>query len=151
MHPQDPPPYPEQPGRPPPYPQYPSYPQHPQYPPTQAYPPYPARSPYPVGARQYPGHGYPQPPHQPPRRTEFGWASIVVASIALLTCWVPYFNIVAVVAAVLVVLAGWLGRHERSRIPTAFGTGITALALIGTVAFTLLWRAVLDWFSTWIP
>lgn len=124
--------------------------QYPQYPPTQAYPPYPAHPPYPA-ARPYPGHGYPQPPHQPPRRTEFGWASIVVASIALLTSWVPYFNIVGLVAAILVVLAGWLGRYERSRVPAAFGTGITALALIGTVFFTLLWRAVLDWFWTWIP
>jgi hypothetical protein len=153
-----------------PSPQYPAqYPstQYPptQYPPTQSYPPYPAEAPpqyptyppYPSGAQQYPsgpqqyqvqppaypGHGYPQPPHQPPpRRTEFGWASIIVASIALLTSPIPYFNVVSVLAAIVLVLAGWLGKHERSRIPAAFGTGIAALALVSTVIFSLLWRDI---------
>jgi hypothetical protein len=155
----------------PPFPQFskessPQYPaQYPptQYPPAQSYPPYPAEAPpqyptyppYPSGAQQYqaqpypgqqpayPGYGYPQPPHQPPpRRTEFGWASIIVASIALLTSPIPYFNMVSVLAAIVLVLAGWLGRYERSRIPAAFGTGIAALALVSAVIFTLLWRDI---------
>jgi hypothetical protein len=192
VNPQDPPPYPVQPGPQPPYPQFskdssPQYPQHPsfppypqdsspqypaphpaQYPPTQSYPAaqsypaYPAEAPpqypaypppYPAAAQHHPGHGYPGPQgysqvaHQPPgKRTEFGWASIIVASIALVTCWVPYFNMVNVAAAIVLVLAGWLGRHERSRIPAAFGTGITALALVGTVIFMLFWRDLLNGF-----
>jgi hypothetical protein len=192
VYPQDPPPYPVQPGQQPPYPQFskdsaPQYPQHPsfppypqdqspqypaqypqaqypaQYPPTQSYPPYAAEGPpqypsrqpqYPAGAQHHPGYqgypgypGYPQVPQQPPaKRTEFGWASIVVASIALLTSVVPYFGIPGVLAAIVLVLAGWLGKHERSRIPAAIGTAITALALVSTVIFTLLWRDILNGF-----
>jgi hypothetical protein len=136
-----------------PPPQYPTYPPYPagaqQYP--SGYQQYPSGAQqYPGGAQQYPvqppahpGYGYPQAPYQPPpRRTEFGWASIIVASIALLTSPIPYFNMVSVLAAIVLVLAGWLGRHERSRIPAAFGTGIAALALVSAVIFTLLWRDI---------
>jgi hypothetical protein len=153
----------------PPYPQdsLPQFPaqhpptQHPrtQYPPTQSYPPYPAEAPpqyptypaYPGGAQQqysgYPqsgyGYGYQPGPFQPPpKRTEFGWSSIIVGSIALLTSVVPYLGIGGVIAAIVLVLAGWLGKHERSRIPAAFGSVITALAVVSTVIFTLFWRDI---------
>jgi hypothetical protein len=166
VYPQDPPPYPQQP-QPAPYSL--SKEPAPQYPPTQAYPPaaqsYPPHPvggpppypPYPVAAppqyaapQQYsagpgypqPGYGFPQGPYPPPKRTEFGWASIIVGSIALLTSVIPYFGIIGVLAAIVLVLAGWLGKHERSRIPAVFGTVITGLALVSTVIFTLLWRDI---------
>jgi hypothetical protein len=147
--------YPPYPPEPPP--QYPTYPPYPagaqQYP--SGYQQYPIGAPqYPGGAQQYPGqppahpgHGYPQAPYQPPpRRTEFGWASIIVASIALLLSPIPYFNLVVMLAAIVLVLAGWLGKHERSRIPAAFGAGIAGLALVSTVIFLLFWRDIFGGF-----
>jgi hypothetical protein len=141
VYPQGPPPH--QPQYPAQYPaaQYPA----PQYPPPQSYPPYP------VGAQQHPGYpapahpgyGYQQAPYQQPhKRTEFGWASIIVGSIALMTSLLPYGGFITGLAAVVLVLAGWLGKHERSRTPAAVGTAITALALVSSVIITLFWRDI---------
>jgi hypothetical protein len=94
---------------------------------------------YPQDPRQYPPpygyHGYQPAPSQPAKRTEFGWASLIVSTMALLTCPVPLFHFITLAAATALVLAGWLGRHERSRIPVAIGSGIGLLALLGVLFF----------------
>ena len=83
--------------------------------------------------RGYPGHhhgyqGY--APQQPVRRTEFGWASVIVSGVALLVGWIPIAGYFVMSAAAVLVLAGLLGRHERTRIPACFGLGLLVVATV---------------------
>jgi len=135
VYPQDPPPGPQQ----PPYPgQFPPPPNPGAFPAPQAGPPtYPTYPPYPPA---YPPYGYQPEPYQPLKRTEFGWASIIVSGMALLLCWAPVLNLIMLVPSTVLVLAGWFGRHERSRIPAGFGTAIAILAAIGTAVFTVIFK-----------
>ena len=139
MYPQDPPSGPQQ----PPYPgQFPPPPNPGAFPAPQAGPPtYPTYPPYPPAyPPAYPPYGYQPEPYQPLKRTEFGWASIIVSGMALLLCWAPVLNLIMLVPSTVLVLAGWFGRHERSRIPAGFGTAIAILAAIGTAVFTVYFK-----------
>ena len=78
----------------------------------------------------------------PVRRTEFGSASILMSWIALLTGWVPYTGYFVMTAASVLVLAGLVGRHERSRVPASIGL---ALLITAAVLHLTMYLGTLGW------
>jgi hypothetical protein len=112
---------------------YPPAPPQPQagYPPPHPYSGYPPPQPY---------SGYPQPGSGP--KNGLGTASLVLAVLALLSCWIPVFGIVGIILGLIALVLGLIGRGRAKRGSATNGGVALAGVLLGGLA-VLVGAAVL--------
>lgn len=119
----------------------------PQFDPPRADPQYP--QPY---GQQYPPQGVqpPYPPQQPGQGSGLAVAALVVGVLALLTCWIPVVNVIAIIGgivglvlAILALNAVKKGRQQGKGLAVA-GLVLSVLAVLGGIVVNVAFAVAVN-------
>jgi hypothetical protein len=83
----------------------------------------------------------------PLRRTEFGWASVIVGGFGLFLSWIPILGYFVLAATAVLVVVGLVGPHERTRIPAGVGAGLLVIGILLNVVATYVFSELLEGFN----